>query len=324
MPVFLTGDFNAPAHTDWIETMVGARPFIRYAVEWPVSKEVNAAGFKDSWRTVHPDPRTHPGLTWWARRPPLPTYAPDENDAEDRIDFVWFAGPVDAVNSVIVGEAGVASVSVSVTPWPSDHRGVVSTFTVIPADTPPLISTSQRIYKLGDDVELVYHGLNGASIQAAKLQGDREIILLDESPANNDGRIQIHADRFSAGRYLVRTRHENNASMQKEFWVIDPSLAASVTVKGDAFAAGQGIPISWQNSPGNRNDYVSVVHPETGAASEGGLAWSYVGALPEGELVLDDSNAEWGWPLPPGKYVIRLMKDDGYESLAESSIFQIE
>jgi endonuclease/exonuclease/phosphatase family metal-dependent hydrolase len=324
VPVFLTGDFNAPAHTDWTETMIGARPFIRYAVEWPVSKEVTAAGFKDAWRTVHPNPKTHPGLTWWARRPPLPTYAPDENDAEDRIDFVWFAGPAEAVNSVIVGEAGVASVSISVTPWPSDHRGVVSTFTVIPADTPPLISTSHRIYELGDDVELVYHGLNGASIQLARLQDDREIMLLDESPANVDGRIQIRSDRFSAGRYLVRTRHENNSSMQKEFWVIDPSLAASVKVKGDAFAAGQGIPVSWQNAPGNRNDYVSVVHLETGAASEDGLAWSYVEALPEGELVLDDSNAEWGWPLPPGKYVIRLMKDDGYEALAESSIFEVE
>jgi hypothetical protein len=35
-------------------------------------------------------------------------------------------------------------------------------------------------------------------------------------------------------------------------------------------------------------------------------------------------NIEWGWPLAPGNYVIRLMKDDGYESLAESAMLRID
>ncbi len=46
--------------------------------------------------------------------------------------------------------------------------------------------------------------------------------------------------------------------------------------------------------------------------------------MPEGELRLDAENAEWGWPLQHGDYVIRLMKDDGYESLAVSRVFSVE
>jgi hypothetical protein len=33
IPVFLTGDFNAPSFTDWTEAMVGSRPFVRYPLD---------------------------------------------------------------------------------------------------------------------------------------------------------------------------------------------------------------------------------------------------------------------------------------------------
>jgi len=324
MPVFLTGDFNAPAHTDWTETMVGARPFMRYAVEWPVSKAVATAGFKDSWRSVHTDPVTHPGLTWWAARPPLPTYAPGENDAEDRIDFVWFAGAADVLSSEIVGEPGAADVSISVTPWPSDHRGVVSEFSVAPATMPALISTEHRIYELGESATVIYHGLAGATIQVEKLQAGQAAILFSQKPGDDSGRLQVPADQLSAGHYDVRSLHADGTSLQQDFWIIDSSLAPAVTVDGNAFAVDEGIPISWQNAPGNRNDYVSVVDLTSGAASEDGLAWAYVSARPEGELLLDGSKSEWGWPLTPGKYVVRLMKDDGYDTLAESRVFEVK
>ena len=43
VPTILTGDFNAPAFTDWTEKTVGTRPFMRYPLEWPVSRAVVAA-----------------------------------------------------------------------------------------------------------------------------------------------------------------------------------------------------------------------------------------------------------------------------------------
>ena len=70
IPVFLLGDFNAPSHLDWTAAAVGSRPHLRAVVDWPVSRAIEAAGFRDTWREIHPDPVAEPGLTWWADRPP--------------------------------------------------------------------------------------------------------------------------------------------------------------------------------------------------------------------------------------------------------------
>ena len=308
MPVFITGDFNAPAHTDWTDTMVGARPFMPYAVDWPVSEAVSAAGFQDSWRVAYPDPRTHPGLTWWAARPPLPSYTPGANDAQDRIDFVWFSGPADLQSSEIVGEAGGPEISISVSPWPSDHRGVVSTFSVRPAEMPPLVSTRRRINRLGDDVEIVSHGVDRATIRIS--QGENDL-----GPVTG---------KLEPGRYRVHAVTLDGVALEKDFWVVDPSTEPTVKIEGAVFAEGQGIPVTWQNAPGNRNDYVAAVRKDGQMTYENVLAWTYIDAMPDGKLVLDQNTAEWGWPLLPGQYTIRLMKDDGYDSLAESDDFEVQ
>ncbi len=51
------------------QEVVGTRDYVKYVVDWPVSKAVEAAGFIDSWRAVYPDPLQSLGLTWWAARP---------------------------------------------------------------------------------------------------------------------------------------------------------------------------------------------------------------------------------------------------------------
>ena len=76
VPVFLTGDFNAPSHLDWTTDAVGTRSHMEYALEWPVSAAVEDAGFRDSYREVHPDPVKSPGLTWPAARPFVEGYNP--------------------------------------------------------------------------------------------------------------------------------------------------------------------------------------------------------------------------------------------------------
>ena len=108
MPVFVIGDFNAPSHLDWTEAAVGTRKYLKYAVEWPVSKALADAGFRDSYREAHPDPVATPGLTWWAARPKVVAWAgnPTRKDPRDRIDFVYAAGPATTISSEIVGERG--------------------------------------------------------------------------------------------------------------------------------------------------------------------------------------------------------------------------
>lgn len=315
IPVFLTGDFNAPSHSDWTEATVGARPFLRYPLDWPVSRAVAAAGFRDAWREAHPDPKRDPGLTWWARRPPLAAYAPGPNDPEQRIDFVWFAGDVELVSSELVGETGFPGVSISVDPWPSDHRAVVSAFVVNPADVPPLLAARQRVYRVGDDIEIVYRQAGGSAIRL------NAAVIVDA--VAGDGDFRIASDRLLPGRYALQMEGPDGESLEYDFWLQAADAVPAVSVEGDVFDAGEAIPVTWQNGPGFRNDYLSVAKQGTVADYDGGDAWAYIDALPEGRIELAAATVDSGWPLPPGDYVVRLVEDDGNEVLAESAVFTV-
>lgn len=119
--LFVTGDFNEPSFRDWTTAAVaaGRQPL---AVRFPTTSAVEELGFTDTFRAVFPDEVAKPGFTW--------TPTTSDNDAEDhhdRIDFVFArAAGLLVLRSAIVGEAAPAS-DLVVTPWPSDHRAVVST-----------------------------------------------------------------------------------------------------------------------------------------------------------------------------------------------------
>lgn len=328
IPVFLSGDFNSPSHLDWTAAAVGSRPFLRYVVDWPVSLAVAAAGFRDAWRTVYTDPVAHPGLTWWAKRPALASYTPGDNDPEDRIDFLYFAGPVEVLASQIVGEAGRDDVAISVTPWPSDHRGVIATFRVRPARMPPLLGTLQRVYRASDRIEISFRGAPQVRARIDRLTADGSVALPGELLLQGDAPNYLAGDTLEPGHYQLNAALPSGAQLQSDFWVLADGAQAAIEVRGQAFDAGQPIPLRWQNAPGNRNDYVAVYRPDAAAQyeageAETGLPWAYINALPQGELQLDASNAGWGWPLAPGSYVMRLLLDDGYEVLAESAPFEV-
>lgn len=136
MPVFLTGDFNSPSHLDWIKTTVNTLPNHRYAVAWPITKMIEAAGLVDSYRKIHTDPLAGPGYTWPAGRPKVHNtvdlFNPTAQDLPERLDFIFTGGPSKVIASEVVGEMDNKKIKLSVSPWPSDHRAVVSRFQVIP------------------------------------------------------------------------------------------------------------------------------------------------------------------------------------------------
>ena len=122
--VFVVGDFNEPSHLDWTEKAAksGRHPI---KVAYPTSIEMTKAGFKDSWRTIYPDEMEKPGYTW---TPILK--ADDPTTHHDRIDFVYFKGNgLTLKETKIVGE-NKANADIVISPYPSDHRAVVATFTV--------------------------------------------------------------------------------------------------------------------------------------------------------------------------------------------------
>jgi endonuclease/exonuclease/phosphatase family metal-dependent hydrolase len=123
-PVFVVGDFNEPSHLDWTEAAAksGRHPI---KVAYPTSLAMTKAGFGDAYRTVYPDEMKNPGCTW------SPAYETDDPTTHhDRIDFVYYKGKGVKVTEVkMVGE-NKAKADIVVSPYPSDHRAVVATFTL--------------------------------------------------------------------------------------------------------------------------------------------------------------------------------------------------
>jgi endonuclease/exonuclease/phosphatase family metal-dependent hydrolase len=327
LPVIVTGDFNSPAHTDWTEAMVGKRRFLDLAVPWPVSRAMTEAGFRDAWRTVFPDPATHPGLTWWAGRPPLPDYAPGENDPQVRIDQIWFAGPVAPLAAEIIGETGRPDVSVGISPWPSDHRAVVATFAIDPVPVPALVTTDRRVYREGETVRIDARLGDNAALAVTIHDSERPQAL--HTDTLTPGRLALTWRPARPGAYRLSAMAAGRA-YEREFWVLPKGVAPTVEVAGTDNGATADIMVHWANAPGNRNDYVAL-YAAASTDLVAMLAWTYVDARPEGSLplrALGPTGGWWlgadgGWSPPSGAYVLRLMKDDGYEALAESPVFEI-
>ncbi|MGE0213283.1 MAG: endonuclease/exonuclease/phosphatase family protein, partial [Parvibaculaceae bacterium] len=118
---FIFGDFNEPSHRDWTERAVkaGSQPV---AVRFPTTLAIEGKGFIDVFRVAFPDETARPAFTW------TPTSDPkDPEDHHDRIDFVFArAKNLKVERAAIVGEKAPEA-DIVVTPWPSDHRAVMST-----------------------------------------------------------------------------------------------------------------------------------------------------------------------------------------------------
>ena len=95
VPIIMGGDFNSHSHLDWTEATKDMYNHGGAVVAWPVSVEMERAGFIDSFREINPDPAVKIGTTWL-------TYA-DSNetpDRFDRIDFIYYQGAnIKAVDS---------------------------------------------------------------------------------------------------------------------------------------------------------------------------------------------------------------------------------
>ena len=77
-PLLVGGDWNSPSHLDWTKASSEAFPH-RRAFACPVSKGMEANGFLDIYRVIHPDPVNHPGNTW------SPLFRTQPQDRIDRL-----------------------------------------------------------------------------------------------------------------------------------------------------------------------------------------------------------------------------------------------
>ncbi len=110
IPIILAGDFNSPSHLDFTKKL--ADRHWGYEIEWPVTVEIEASGFLDSFREMHPDPQLDYGGT-------------QPSDIFDtfhyRIDYIFYKGKnLRAVSSKVISGHPVK--------FPSDHNAVITIF----------------------------------------------------------------------------------------------------------------------------------------------------------------------------------------------------
>lgn len=143
--VFFGGDFNEPSHLDWTEATRDMADHNGVVIDWPVTRMLHDAGFRDAYRALYPDPVTHPGYTYPADNADVAvgrlTWAPLADERE-RIDYVFYypreglrvveasiTGPKGCiVRSERVADAGSDNHILPLGAWPSDHKGVFVRF----------------------------------------------------------------------------------------------------------------------------------------------------------------------------------------------------
>ena len=330
IPVFLTGDFNSPSHLDWTPAVADARPDVPFPVSWPASATLAGAGFVDSYRAVHPDPVADPGYTWTPGGP-----EGRKQDVFDRIDWVLSAGPATAVASRLVGERGNPQVDVALPGrFPTDHRGVVSTFEVAPAVAPPMVSPSGRRVIVGDGSRLRvrFHGTGGADEVVAVVGGPRSGGPLPEKSTggSTSGAVSLSTSRLSAGRYDVVLRDATSGGIlaRSPIWVYERGTRARMTTNGGIYRPGEPVTVSWDRAPGQHLDWIGLYRCTRTCDEPGSyLAYRYTRTRIEGSLTLSDEVAPGEgappWPLPPGQYVARLLVDDSYRVVAQTPRFRV-
>ena len=322
VPVFLTGDFNSPSHLDWTPATVGLRTHIKYALDWPASQALADAGLKDSYRVIHPDPVSDPGLTWWAGRPLIDGY-PDPSEPQDRIDIVYSGGPATATATDIVGEPGRPDVAITVTPWGTDHRGVVSTFTVTPALPPPFVGSaagsSLRATRLAVSYGGIEPGVGGVAVVKAGDDPATAAVASAATAPDPDplASVEIASTGWAPGAYeAVAIDPVTRAIIRSPFWVGTPAEGPTLTVSKTRYAKGESIAISWANAPGNKWDWIGIYAAGGDPLNDSYLEYIYTRTTIAGSGTIDEA-AEGDWPLPPGKYEAHYLVDDGYVSLAK-------
>jgi hypothetical protein len=340
IPVFLGGDFNSPSHLDWTPEVDAVREEVRYPVPWPVSLALTDAGFSDSYRAVHPDPVAKPGFTWTPGS--LESIA---DEVHDRIDWVLWMGPARAVASEIVGEAGGPDVDIATDPYPTDHRGVVTTFDLTPAASPILAAVEDRRLEVGDDLGVLFHaaGRPRERVVIVPAGGAAADALASRSTGGAvDGRVVFSTAAFPPGAYEAALVNEAGAIVSRSpFWLYAPGTPTAVTTSKSVYVQGEPIGVAWTNAPGMRWDWLGIYKPGESDGSPqatscdtyncGGnqryLQYIYTRASIEGSGEFNaGSFPGWfpvTWPLDPGQYEIRLLLDDGYRSIAASAPFKI-
>jgi exonuclease III len=320
-PTVLSGDFNSPSPLDWTPAMTKRWPQAKDRIVWPAQQALLDAGFTDTYRAAHPDPAARAGITW-SYGYPYPHLKP--NEQFDRIDFIMALGAVKTIKSEILGDPRMPDTDIGVSPWPSDHRAVVSTLEVVPGPVPAMVSIDRRSIPAGAVLTARFHAetedgrLEGGRLVIRKADGKSDAAPLVSRVSNNGtdraGSVDFGTGGLAPGAYVVALLDATDKELARApFWLVAREGAVALTLDKQRYAPGETITATWSNAPGNRYDWLGIYKKDE-ACDDNYLYFFYVNGTVAGSLGLTKDLV--GNALEPGSYELRLELDDGYSRLA--------
>lgn len=308
VPTFFTGDFNAPSWRDWTPAVVKARG-LPYPMRWPVSRAIEAAGFRDSYREIHPDPMADPGFTW---TPGYPAPYVKAWDVFDRIDFVWATASATPEDSRVIGES-TANADLVVRRWPSDHRAVASTFSVTPTTPPVLVAAEGERARLGLPLRARFHAPGDAGARVALVPAG-STVPIDDQPTGGavDGTVVFDTTGLAQGTYDVVLIDGSGARLSRDtVALVAKDQRPVLSLVDDTLVGDEELQVSWTFAPGNQFDWLAVYRAGVSAKEGPYQAWRYTGGLVQGSTTIGPGS-HGSWPLRAGRYVVRICLDDSY------------
>lgn len=313
VPLIVTGDFNSPSHRDWIDSTVGLRSHIKYKVDWVVSKRMEKMGFTDTYREANQNVLKNPGLTWTPASPPIVP----ANETHDRIDYIWASNIEKVIHSTLVGEEGGQDVTISVNPFPSDHRGVLTTCFIKPI----ILDAYIQPFQLKDSLLIRFFSKDykKLSIELFDKEGNLFKSFRNLKANENEKKLKIQKGES----YRIQLKNNDLVIAENYFHPTNDKKRPILKLSKDEYKEGEPISIEWKNAPGHRFDWIAI-YPDGKETSDDFyktetyttyLLYAYTYASESGSLVLGKQAKGNGWPLKAGQYRIHFLLDDGYRSL---------
>ena len=222
------------------------------------------------------------------------------------------------LDSGIAGPPGTPDVTWPIDPYPSDHRAVAATVRLTPAAPGNLVSVIDRRVTRGDPISVRYSTPRGEAVDWIVIvprgaRPDRKSMWLPPQEAGFNGEVTFGSGGLVPGRYdaVLVTRGDRVLS-RSTFWVVRPGAQPRIDVPR-RIRAGATLRIAWRNAPADRFDWVGIWKArDAGDLYNSYLTFAYTGATVAGATRIPLGRGTY----PPGEYVVRLMRDDGYGVLA--------